>query len=137
MCVCVVGGGVGAPWKLSTLTQQPLIRLMQSERNPAITHPSLFLFSCLNSNHREFPYCCGKACVCVYLCEQHAYSTVLSSRSPHSITHTHTHSGDFPVNPGKRGILVIQLLMQRVTEGRLRSKRGHCVCLSVFWGTDI
>lgn len=40
------------------------------ERNPNETHPSLFLFSCLNSNHRELPYRCGKArcvCVCVWV----------------------------------------------------------------------
>lgn len=104
MCgVCVVGGGVGAHHGSFPLSHSNHSSgwCRGSERNPAITHPSLFLFSCLNSNHWEFPYCCGKACVCVYLCEL-AYSTVLSARSPHSIAHTHTFRG-FSSKSRKKG----------------------------------
>lgn len=76
-------------------THQPYVE-EERESNPAVTHPSLFLLSCLNSNSndQELPYCCGKA---RYIHTQN--------------THTYTHRGDFPVNPGKRGILTLQLLM--------------------------
>lgn len=99
-CACVwVCGREAMKAFHSEPTLQPLISpYVEEEResNPAVTHPSLFPFSCLNSNDQELPDCCGKA------------------RSTHTHTkhtHIHTHRGDFPVNPGKRGILTLQLLM--------------------------
>lgn len=84
-----------ALWETQHWTVQPLVTafVKRQTRNSTVTHPSLFLPSCLNSNHTELPNCCGQTrpmwvrmSICVGVQQRH-----------------------FPWKPETGGILMIQL----------------------------
>lgn len=70
-------------------------REREAARNSTVTHPSLFMLSCLNSNHTELPNCCGQT-LRVWV-RMSVFVGVLRRH--------------FPVNLETKGILMTQLLI--------------------------
>lgn len=126
-CMCVVCRLCGTRRHTSEQYKLSLLfswndRQREAARNSTVTHPSLFLLSCLNSNHTELPNCYGQTrhvwvrmSVCVGVQRRH-----------------------FPLNLETKGILMIQLLTEKKGTRKRSTTRPRTKCGShrfPLWNT--